>query len=198
MLASSPTVSASSGVLVGGGPISGPTAFAVVSGTSSTDWATVSGGQVMALAASGYANDLYAPGRIPASRAGNPSPAAFTTDTLAFRANQANTLTLSGLNTLNLGGISWAPRWAPMPRRSAAARSLPPATSWWCSSTTLAAISPSMQLVNNGGTPLVLTKAGPGTLVLGNAANNYSGGTVIGGGTVICGAAGALDRPATP
>ena len=39
---------------------------------------------------------------------------------------------------------------------------------------------------------MLLTTAGPGTTILGNAGNSYSGGTVIGGGTLTLGAAGAL------
>ncbi len=52
------------------------------------------------------------------------------------------------------------------------------------------------RLHNNGGTPLLLTKAGPGQLVLGNAGNSFTGGTVVGGGILTLGAAGALG-PAT-
>ncbi len=100
-LSSSPALSASSSVVVG----SGQTAFAVVSGAGTTDWATVSGGKVVALSSGGYANDTYSFGKNSNVTAVNPSPAAFTTDTLAFRTAQTNTLTLSGSNRCDLGGI---------------------------------------------------------------------------------------------
>ena len=193
-------MSATSNVVVGGGSgtSSGPTAFAVVSGAGTTDWATVSSGKVAALSSGGYANNTYSSGENTNVTAVDPTPAAFTTDTLAFRAAQANTLTLSGtgLSTLDLGGLLVGAQVGgyatTITGGTLTSGSNELVVQQYDANGSLALNS---QIANNGGTPLLLTKAGPGTLVLGNAGNSYSGGTVIGGGTLVYGGAGALGRP---
>ena len=200
-LTSSPALSATSNVVVGSGTGSGPTAFAVVSGAGTTGWATVSGGKVAALSSGGYANNTYIAGKNTNVTALNPSPAAFTADTLAFRTAQANTLTLSGtgLSTLDLGGLlvgaqvgGYATTITGGTLTSASNELV---VQQYDASGSLALNS---QIANNGGTPLLLTKAGPGQLILGNAGNSYSGGTVVGGGTLTLGAAGALGPATNP
>ncbi len=198
-LTSSPALSATSNVVVG----SGQTAFAVVSGAGTTDWATVSSGKVAALSSGGYANNTYSSGKNTNVTAVNPTPVAFTTDTLAFRTAQANTLTLSGtgLSTLNLGGLLVGAQVG------AFATTITGGTLTSGSNELVVqqydansggSFTLNSQIANNGGTPLLLTKAGPGQLVLGNAGNSFTGGTVVGGGTLTLGAAGALGPASNP
>ncbi len=194
-LTSSPAVSATSNVVVGSG--SGPTAFAVVSGAGTTDWATVSSGKVAALSSGGYANNTYSSGKNTNVTALNPTPAAFTTDTLAFRTAQANTLTLSGtgLSTLDLGGLLVGAQvggYATTITGGTLTSGSNELVVQQYDANSGGSFTLNSQIANNGGTPLLLAKAGPGQLVLGNAGNSFTGGTVVGGGTLTLGAAGAL------
>ncbi len=200
-LTSSPAVSATSNVVVGSG--SGPTAFAVVSGAGTTDWATVSSGKVAALSSGGYANNTYSSGENTNVTALNPSPVAFTTDTLAFRTAQANTLTLSGtgLSTLNLGGLLVGAQvggYATTITGGTLTSGSNELVVQQYDANSGGSFTLNSQIANNGGTPLLLTKAGPGQLVLGNAGNSFTGGTVVGGGTLTLGAAGALGPASNP
>ena len=70
----------------------------------------------------------------------NPAPASITSDTLAFRTAQANTLTLPGAVTLGAGGVLVGSQVGAKPRRSPAARSPRPRATWWSSSSTPASL----------------------------------------------------------
>jgi autotransporter-associated beta strand protein len=87
--------------LLGAGP-----AFATVGGGST--WATASGGAVAGLPAGSYTPNTYSSGTNTDVTVTGSAPASFTTNSLRFNTGSV-TLTLSGTNTLQSGGILATP-----------------------------------------------------------------------------------------
>ena len=173
-LTSSPATNAH-GLVVG----TGSTAFATVNGT---DWAAVSGGQVVAY--TGYSTDSYVPGANTDITAADPAPATISSDTLAFRTAQANTLTLPGVVTLGAGGVLVGSQVGAN-ATGISGGTLTSATNELLihQFNTAGALTINSVLGDNGANSMGLTKAGPGTLVL-TGANTYSGPTIVGGGSL--------------
>ncbi|MET0263780.1 MAG: autotransporter-associated beta strand repeat-containing protein, partial [Rariglobus sp.] len=154
---------------------SNPTAFATVNGT---DWATVSGGVIGALSAYTTGNANYTAANNVDVTAGD-SVAGSTVNTLRFN-SAATDLTLSGVNTVNTGGI------------------LVTAASTGSSingGTLRSNTGNELVIVNNGGLTVgsviangaaasVLTLSGSGTTTL-DAANTFTGNAYINSGTVV-------------
>ena len=114
----------------------------------------------------------------------NPTPAAITSDTLAFRTAQANTLTLPGAVTLNAGGaLVGSQVGANATAISGGTLTLATNELLIHQFNTGGALTVNSVLANNGANPTSLTKAGPGLLVL-TGANTYTGVTTVGGGTL--------------
>ncbi len=162
------------GIVVG----SGSTAFATVNGS---DWATASGGAIGAYG--GYTNDNYNSGMNTNILAVNPAPAAIASNTLAFRTNQANTLTLPGAVTLAAGGILAGSQVGGNATVISGGTLTSTTNELVVHEFAAGGLTINSVLADNGANPTSLTKAGPGLLVL-NGANSFTGGATVGGGTL--------------
>ncbi len=162
------------GIVVG----SGSTAFATVNGS---DWATASGGAIGAYG--GYTNDNYNSGMNTNILAVNPAPAAIASNTLAFRTNQANMLTLPGAVTLAAGGILVGSQVGGNATVISGGTLTSTTNELVVHQFAAGGLTINSVLADNGANPTSLTKAGPGLLVL-NGANSFTGGATVGGGTL--------------
>ncbi|RFC45582.1 MAG: Autotransporter-associated beta strand repeat-containing protein, partial [Verrucomicrobia bacterium] len=187
------------GILTGG---SGGPAYATI---GKADWATSSG------AYSGYSDDTYGT-TVNTNLTTSASPAAFTTNTLRLNTGTP-TLTLTGTNLLNAGGVLIGSGAGAVTvggtgtlsgiAQAAAANGEFNVFQYSASAATLSA-----SVVNNpngvswvtatpyGGT---FNKFGDGALILSSTRNAWTGGTNIGGGTLRLGASNVIpDGLATP
>jgi autotransporter-associated beta strand protein len=145
--------------LLGGGP-----AYATVNGGST--WATVSAGNIAAY--SGYLANTYTNGTNVDVTTSNPPPASFTANSLRFNTG-TQTLTLSGTNTLQSGGILVTP--------NAGVSTITGGTLTAPGSGELlvheygGTLSINSNLVSTAG----LTKTGPGVLILGGNNTGLTG-----------------------
>ena len=77
--------------------------YATVGGAS---WATVSGGNIIALASGSYTNDTWATANATTvTLASNAAYNNVNTDSLRFNNSAADTVNLTGTNTINSGGV---------------------------------------------------------------------------------------------
>jgi fibronectin-binding autotransporter adhesin len=155
-----------------------------------TDFATVVGGQVIALGntgagAAGYNTDTYSAGSNTDVTALNPSQSAITINSLRFNVAQANTLTLSGTNVITSGGLlvtgNVGNNLTTITGGTLEGASGGDLIVHQYNTANALVIS---SIVANDGAATALTKAGPGLLTLTNNNNSYTGGTFISGGTL--------------
>ncbi len=195
-----PTVGSITAVNANGGGILG--GWATVGG--GTTWA-VSGGNGSAAgsitALNSYTNDAWASGNNTTVTLASNNIASATTNSLRFNSPSADTVALSGTNTITSGGILLTPGVLGNNEtitggtlKSANSQDLIVNQFDKYGALTIGSI-----VANNGPFPIGLTKSGPGTLALTNASNSYSGGTFINQGTLSIGADGDLGAvPTSP
>lgn len=166
-----------------------------------SDWATMSGANPVAY--TGYVNDTYTGATDNVNvTAASVSPVTFSVNTLRFNAGGAQTMTLTGANTLNAGGILIGSSSGTITINGSGTLSGTANTA--AASGELNIFKPvstpatiSAAIVNNAtgvsylaATPFgtVLNKFGLGTLILSSTKNAWTGGTNIGGGVLQAGA----------
>ena len=165
------------------------TAGSILGGWSTvagTDWAVNDGaGNIIALAPGGYTADVWAAGNNTDVTV-NGAISAATTNSVRFNANSAITLSLTGANVVSSGGILETVTVG----ANAIAINGGQLTSGSGQELIVnqfnTAANPAMTIssqITDNGNPVSLTKAGTGTLIL-TGANNYTGNTYIGGGTL--------------
>ncbi|HEY1381375.1 MAG TPA: hypothetical protein VGF55_31530, partial [Gemmataceae bacterium] len=135
-------------------------AFATVGGGAT--WATASGGNVAGLSAGGYAANTFTTNTnvdVTASAA----PAAFTANSLRFNTTPAVTLTLTGVNTLQSGGILVTPSANNGGTITGGFLTAPSSGELLVHQYSPSNFTINSQLISSAG----LTKTGPGTLTLG-------------------------------
>ena len=179
--------SGSNGVVTSSGAIGG---WATVSGT---DWAALSGGNIVAVSsAGGYINDTWASGSNTTVTASSTPASGSVTNSLRFAAAGANTVTLSGTNTLTSGGILVTGNVGNNPS-SIAGGTLQGAVGQdlvVIQNNTSNGLTISSSIQDNG-SATGLTKTGAGTLTL-TGSNSYSGTTILVAGTLQVGSNSAL------
>ena len=113
----------------------------------------------------------------------NPAPASITSDTLAFRTAQGNTLTLPGAVTLGAGGVLVGSQVGANATTIAGGSLTPAAGDLVVQQFNTGILTISSALTANGAGSPSLVKAGPGTTVL-TGTNTYTGPTIVGGGSL--------------
>jgi len=179
--------SGSNGIVTSSGAIGG---WATVSGT---DWATLSGSNIVAVSsAGGYINDVWASGSNTTVTASSAPASGSVTNSLRFAAAGANTVTLSGTNTLTSGGIlvtgsvgNNLSSIAGGILQGAAGQDLVVIQNNTSNGLTISSA------IQNNGSATGLTKTGGGTLAL-TGSNSYSGSTILVAGTLQVGNNSAL------
>ena len=152
-----------------------------------TDWAAVSGGNIIALPVPSYTNDTWTAGANTAVTQNDTPASGSTTNSVQFASTiSGNLITLSGTNVITSGGILVSSAFT-------AAGTITGGTIKGASGADLVVIQNSVSdftissvIADNGG-PTGLTKSGPGTLVLGgtSANNTFTGGVYINQGTIL-------------
>ncbi|HEY7118959.1 MAG TPA: autotransporter-associated beta strand repeat-containing protein [Tepidisphaeraceae bacterium] len=135
-------------------------AFATVGG--GTTWATASGGNIAGLSAGGYTANTFTP-NTNVDVTTSATPAGFTANSLRFNTAPAVTLTLTGVDTLQSGGILVTPSATGGGTITGAFLTAPSSGELLVHQYSASTFTINSQLISSGG----LTKTGPGTLALG-------------------------------
>ena len=157
-----------------------------------SDWATVSGGNIVALPS--YNNDAWAPGNNTTVTVNTPLPASpnLTTNSLRFAsATAGNLVTLAGTNVISSGGILVSSAFTAAGTITGGTIEEPARADLVVIQNSVSDFTLSSVIADNGG-PTSLTKSGPGTLVLGtgtSATNTFTGNVYINQGTILLNAA---------
>ena len=163
-----------------GGIIGG---WATVTGT---DWATVSGGNVVALPS--YTSDTWAGGNNTTVTVNDTPASGSTTNSLRFASTTTGDLvTLSGTNVITTGGILVSSAFTAAGTIAGGTLEGSAGGDLVVNQNGVSNFTISSVIANNGG-PTGLTKSGPGTLVLGtgvNTSDSFTGPIYINQGTIM-------------
>jgi autotransporter-associated beta strand protein len=148
------------------------------------DWASTSGGNVIALPSYSYTNDTWSSSNNTTVTTSSSPAASATTYSLRFNLPAAYTITLSGTNTLSSGGILIAPAVG------AHASTITGGTLWGSKGGDLivnqfdtAASLTINSTIADDSTATALTKSGAGKLIL-TSTNTYTGATYVNAGVL--------------